>query len=51
VGRTPYLQAVHVPGDGLAVGDLVPITITACHPHSLAGVVAPRALTQKEAQA
>jgi tRNA-2-methylthio-N6-dimethylallyladenosine synthase len=52
VGRTPYLQAVHVQGAGLAVGDLVQVTITDRHPHSLSGVVAPEAPTrQKEARA
>ncbi len=40
VGRSPYLQAVHVPASGLALGDLVPVTITARHPHSLAGTIA-----------
>jgi tRNA-2-methylthio-N6-dimethylallyladenosine synthase len=52
VGRTPYLQAAHVQGTGLAVGDLVQVTITDRHPHSLSGVVAPEAPTQqKEARA
>jgi tRNA-2-methylthio-N6-dimethylallyladenosine synthase len=50
VGRTPYLQAVHVQGAGLAVGDLVQVTVTDRHPHSLSGVVAPETPTeQKEA--
>jgi tRNA-2-methylthio-N6-dimethylallyladenosine synthase len=55
VGRTPYLQAVHVAaGEGLALGDLVPVAITECHPHSLAGVVTvapPRDMVEKEAHA
>ncbi|MEK0084946.1 tRNA (N6-isopentenyl adenosine(37)-C2)-methylthiotransferase MiaB [Benzoatithermus flavus] len=53
VGRTPYLQAVHVAaGEGLGIGDLVPVTITECHPHSLAGVtVTLQAMAQKEAHA
>ena len=53
VGRTPYLQAVHLTaGGGLAVGDLVPVTITECHPHSLAGSVAtPPAGPAQEARA
>jgi tRNA-2-methylthio-N6-dimethylallyladenosine synthase len=53
VGRTPYLQAVFVTaGAGLGIGDLVPVSITECHPHSLAGVVAaPEAMAQKEAHA
>ncbi len=36
-GRTPYQQPVHLPADGLSPGDLAPVTIIACHPHSLAG--------------
>jgi tRNA-2-methylthio-N6-dimethylallyladenosine synthase len=48
VGRTPYLQAVHLDGAGLAIGDLAPVTITRCHPHSLAGAVATRRATRKE---
>jgi tRNA-2-methylthio-N6-dimethylallyladenosine synthase len=37
VGRTPYLQAVHVEADGAAVGQLHEVMITAAFPHSLAG--------------
>ena len=37
VGRTPWQQPVHLDGAGLSVGDLVPVTITGCHAHSLAG--------------
>ncbi|HEX6015994.1 MAG TPA: TRAM domain-containing protein, partial [Geminicoccaceae bacterium] len=48
VGRTPYLQAIHVRGPGLAVGDLVRVTVTDRHPHSLSGVVAPEASTQQK---
>jgi len=54
VGRTPYLQAVHLAGGhghGLAVGDLAPVTVTECHPHSLAGVLAPPAGPAQEARA
>lgn len=40
VGRSPYLQAVHVAARGRRIGDLVPVAITACHPHSLAGLPA-----------
>ncbi len=39
VGRTPYMQAVHVTAPGLAIGDLALARITACHPHSLAGEI------------
>ena len=37
VGRSPYLQAVHVAAPDARIGDLVPVTIRAWHPHSLAG--------------
>ena len=37
VGRSPYLQAVHVAAPDARLGDLVPVTIRAWHPHSLAG--------------
>ncbi|MDF1585363.1 tRNA (N6-isopentenyl adenosine(37)-C2)-methylthiotransferase MiaB [Marinimicrococcus flavescens] len=39
VGRTPYLQGVHVEGRGHAIGDLVQVRIDACYPHSLSGTV------------
>ncbi|MGF1561846.1 MAG: tRNA (N6-isopentenyl adenosine(37)-C2)-methylthiotransferase MiaB [Geminicoccaceae bacterium] len=39
VGRTPYLQAVHVTTDRLAIGDLAWVTITEAVGHSLAGVL------------
>ena len=48
VGRTPYMQAVHVVGPGHRVGDLLPVTITECHAHSLAGVVPRSAPMEKE---
>jgi len=37
VGRTPWQQPVHLDGTGLQPGDLVTVTITGSHPHSLAG--------------
>ena len=37
VGKSPYLQAVHVEADGAAIGDLVDVDIVAHHAHSLAG--------------
>jgi tRNA-2-methylthio-N6-dimethylallyladenosine synthase len=36
-GKSPYLQAVHIDGDGVAVGDIVPVTITALGSNSLFG--------------
>ena len=51
VGRTPYLQGVHVPAGALRVGDLALVEIIECHAHSLAGALAPRALNEREAYA
>ncbi|GBD41075.1 tRNA-2-methylthio-N(6)-dimethylallyladenosine synthase [bacterium HR39] len=42
VGRTPYMQAVHVSDPEIRLGDLALVEIVAYHPHSLAGrTVAP----------
>jgi len=55
VGRTPYLQAVHVEAPEAAIGDLIDVVITATHPHSLAGTPVgppqspPHAASSKEA--
>ncbi|MGD9510934.1 MAG: tRNA (N6-isopentenyl adenosine(37)-C2)-methylthiotransferase MiaB [Geminicoccaceae bacterium] len=51
VGRSPYLQAVHLSADTLAIGDLVPVRVTACHPHSLAGTVVSDDHQQRELRA
>jgi tRNA-2-methylthio-N6-dimethylallyladenosine synthase len=37
IGRTPYLQAVHLHAPDAAHGDLIEVEITDCHAHSLAG--------------
>jgi tRNA-2-methylthio-N6-dimethylallyladenosine synthase len=37
VGKSPYLQSVHVQDTTLAIGDLVDMTITAAGPNSLSG--------------
>jgi tRNA-2-methylthio-N6-dimethylallyladenosine synthase len=37
VGRSPYMQPVHVEGVAAAFGRVVPIRITEVHPNSLAG--------------
>jgi tRNA-2-methylthio-N6-dimethylallyladenosine synthase len=37
VGRSPYMQPVHVEGAGARLGRVVPVRITAVHPNSLAG--------------
>ena len=37
VGRTPWLQAVHLDAGRHEIGDMATVEITACHPHSLAG--------------
>jgi len=36
VGRSPYLQAVHVEADGAEIGDLIDVNISDQYPHSLA---------------
>ena len=36
-GKSPYLQAVQIEGSGAAVGDIVPVTITALGTYSLFG--------------
>ena len=44
VGRTPYLQAVHLQADvDTSIGDLVTVDITGRAAHSLAGRLAPSA--------
>ena len=48
VGRSPYLQAVHVTGTGLAIGDLLPVAIVARNAHSLAGTAASERITERE---
>jgi tRNA-2-methylthio-N6-dimethylallyladenosine synthase len=45
VGRSPYMQAVHVDGAGLDIGSIVKLKITKGHAYSLAGVVSEGALT------
>jgi tRNA-2-methylthio-N6-dimethylallyladenosine synthase len=40
VGRSPYLQAVHVEAAGAAPGETIDVLITASHAHSLAAVPA-----------
>ncbi|MGB0750149.1 MAG: tRNA (N6-isopentenyl adenosine(37)-C2)-methylthiotransferase MiaB [Magnetospiraceae bacterium] len=39
VGRSPYMQPVHVSAPEDLLGDIVELTITAAHPNSLAGVL------------
>ena len=48
VGRSPYLQAVHVTGTGLAIGDLLPVAVVARNAHSLAGTAASERITERE---
>jgi tRNA-2-methylthio-N6-dimethylallyladenosine synthase len=38
VGRTPYLQVVHIEAPGMPPGQLIQVLITENHAHSLAGV-------------
>jgi tRNA-2-methylthio-N6-dimethylallyladenosine synthase len=37
IGRSPYLQAVHVAAPQARIGEMLAVTVTDCHPHSLAG--------------
>ncbi|SDH58840.1 tRNA-2-methylthio-N6-dimethylallyladenosine synthase [Roseospirillum parvum] len=39
VGRSPYMQPVHVMTETARLGELVEVEIEAAHPHSLAGVI------------
>ncbi|WP_348641809.1 tRNA (N6-isopentenyl adenosine(37)-C2)-methylthiotransferase MiaB [Aestuariivirga litoralis] len=41
IGRSPYLQSVHLPSDGLKIGDIAPISIKAVGPNSLSGQYSP----------
>jgi tRNA-2-methylthio-N6-dimethylallyladenosine synthase len=40
VGRSPYLQPVHVMADAALIGQVVPLKIVAAEPNSLAAVPA-----------
>ncbi|MFI4948787.1 MAG: tRNA (N6-isopentenyl adenosine(37)-C2)-methylthiotransferase MiaB [Alphaproteobacteria bacterium] len=40
VGRSPYLQSVHVEAGAELIGEIVPVTVLAAQPNSLAGVIA-----------
>ena len=42
VGRSPYLQSVHAEAGAERIGDIVPLTIRAARPNSLAGMIAPQ---------
>ena len=37
IGRSPYLQSVHLSAPGLEIGDIVPISIKSVGPNSLSG--------------
>jgi tRNA-2-methylthio-N6-dimethylallyladenosine synthase len=37
LGRSPWMQSVHLSGAGLAIGDLVRVRITSAGPHGLTG--------------
>lgn len=38
IGKTPWLQSVHIDGSGLAIGDLVEVDLLSAGPNSLAGL-------------
>ena len=48
VGRSPYLQSVHVAAAPERIGEIVPVTIRAAQPNSLAGLVASRQAVRHE---
>ncbi len=37
IGKTPWLQSVHIDGDGAQIGDIVRVTLESAGPNSLAG--------------
>jgi tRNA-2-methylthio-N6-dimethylallyladenosine synthase len=43
VGRSPYLQSVHAEAGAERIGEIVPVTIRAAQPNSLAGAIVPQA--------
>jgi tRNA-2-methylthio-N6-dimethylallyladenosine synthase len=45
VGRSPYLQSVHAEAGAERIGEIVPVTIRAAQPNSLAGVIMPQSPT------
>ncbi|MGI9434104.1 MAG: TRAM domain-containing protein, partial [Geminicoccaceae bacterium] len=49
VGKSPYLQAVHIEAAGAAIGDLIDVDIVKHHAHSLGGE--PAAARQNEVEA
>jgi tRNA-2-methylthio-N6-dimethylallyladenosine synthase len=48
VGRSPWMQAVHLDGTGAAIGDCVPVEAVARGPHSLAAVPVASGLARLE---
>jgi len=43
LGKSPWLQSVHIDGAGFAVGDIVPVTLTSAGPNSLSAAPVARA--------
>jgi tRNA-2-methylthio-N6-dimethylallyladenosine synthase len=50
VGRSPYLQSVHAEAGAERIGEVVPVTIRAALPNSLAGAIAPQSPAIGEAR-
>jgi tRNA-2-methylthio-N6-dimethylallyladenosine synthase len=48
VGRSPYMQAVHLDGDTALLGNIVEVKITAAHANSLAGELTTSQTTQQQ---
>jgi tRNA-2-methylthio-N6-dimethylallyladenosine synthase len=40
VGRSPYLQSVHLMAENINIGDIAPVTICAASQNSLSGTLA-----------
>jgi tRNA-2-methylthio-N6-dimethylallyladenosine synthase len=51
VGRSPYLQSVHAEAGRELIGEIVPVTIRAALPNSLAGAIGPRSPAAAEHRA
>ena len=45
IGRSPYLQSVHLDANGLKIGDIAKVTIKSVGPNSLSGQYSPVSLT------
>ena len=49
VGRSPYMQPVHVMADGSMIGETAMVTITDLSPNSLEGTLVPETINPRRA--